>query len=184
MKPPCGRWAIPFTSEVNLNGISSSDSGRGGALMAHGGAEPQSCRLRPIEDVRMGEVRDRYGLTARAVRFYEERGLISATRDRWNRRRFDAKACEQLRIIALLRRANLSLCEVADVLARRDRSEAAGCARTALDARRRQLHREIAQVEDVLSELTAPAPNLSDYTPRQTRLGRPPRIEPSLAVKA
>jgi len=57
-----------------------------------------------------------FGLTARAIRHYEQYGLVSSYRDANNRRNFDARARDRLRMIAELRAAGLSLREVAPVL--------------------------------------------------------------------
>jgi DNA-binding transcriptional MerR regulator len=57
-----------------------------------------------------------FSLTPRAIRFYEERGLISPTRDRKNRRVFDSAARRRLKLIAELRRAGLPLWEIAALL--------------------------------------------------------------------
>ena len=50
-----------------------------------------------------------FGLTARALRFYEEKGLIEAHRDRLNCRYYDATARNRLEWIARLRREGLTL---------------------------------------------------------------------------
>jgi DNA-binding transcriptional MerR regulator len=57
------------------------------------------------------------GLTQRAIRYYEQRGLIRPTRDHGNRRAFDQDARRKLFLIALLRRAGLSVEDVVQVLA-------------------------------------------------------------------
>ena len=48
-------------------------------------------------------------LTPRAVRFYEQRGLVSPDRDSHGRRLYSAEAFARLEVIAEARRANLSL---------------------------------------------------------------------------
>ena len=61
-----------------------------------------------------------YGLTARALRFYEERGLIEARRDRLNARYYDPDARRRLDWIAPLRRAGVSLEDIRQVLRAED----------------------------------------------------------------
>ncbi len=60
-------------------------------------------------------------LTPRAVRFYEQRGLLSPDRDAHGRRRYGAEAMARLEIIARARRAGLSLDSIGAVLAAGDR---------------------------------------------------------------
>ena len=44
----------------------------------------------------LGEVMRRLDLTARAIRYYEELGLVQAGRDQLNRRRYDEDALARL----------------------------------------------------------------------------------------
>jgi len=62
------------------------------------------------------DMMQRFNLTARAIRFYEERGLIEVSRDRQNWRRYDRKAQARLAIIALCRQAGLSLGDASEIL--------------------------------------------------------------------
>ena len=57
-----------------------------------------------------------FTLTPRAIRFYEERGLIRPERDRMNRRIFDGAVRRRLKVIADLRRAGLPLWEIGALL--------------------------------------------------------------------
>lgn len=57
-----------------------------------------------------------FHLTPRAVRYYEQLGLIRPGRDRQNQRRYPAEARQRLAIIADLRRAHLSLATIQRVL--------------------------------------------------------------------
>ena len=56
------------------------------------------------------------GLTPRAIRLYDEMGLVETTRDFRNQRRFGAKARADLLLIATLRRAGLGLRAIQEVL--------------------------------------------------------------------
>jgi DNA-binding transcriptional MerR regulator len=66
--------------------------------------------------VTIGQLCSLFSLTPRAIRFYEERGLVTVARDGRNRRIFDHQARQRLQFIADLRRARLSLHEIRDVL--------------------------------------------------------------------
>jgi DNA-binding transcriptional MerR regulator len=103
--------------------------------------------------VTIGQLCSLFNLTPRAIRFYEERGLVSPTRDGRNRRIFDHHAGRRLQLIADLRRAGLSLHEIRDVLDEVDGDEAQlkqqvlaklAAQLQALDATRQDLVRTIA----------------------------------------
>ena len=64
----------------------------------------------------IGEAIELYGLTARALRYYETLGLVSAQRDRWNRRCYDAVARRRLEWIAQFRKIGLGLAEIEALL--------------------------------------------------------------------
>ena len=66
--------------------------------------------------VTIGELCSLFGLTPRAIRFYEERGLVTASRDARNRRIFDRRARRRLQFIADLRQAALPLNDIRDLL--------------------------------------------------------------------
>ncbi|MBI1196795.1 MAG: MerR family transcriptional regulator [Phenylobacterium sp.] len=57
-----------------------------------------------------------YGLTPRAIRYYEVCGLIDSQRDEANRRTFGVHARDRLLLIARLRNAGLRLNEFAPIL--------------------------------------------------------------------
>ena len=65
----------------------------------------------------IGEVARRSGLTASALRFYEEKGLIRSTGRRGLRRLFDPGVLERLALISLGRAAGFSLDEIARLFA-------------------------------------------------------------------
>ncbi len=75
--------------------------------------------FKPISAARVimtAEASRRFGLTPRAMRYYEERGLIDVDRDWQNRRCYDEAAQQRLAWIATLRSARLPLRDVEDVL--------------------------------------------------------------------
>jgi DNA-binding transcriptional MerR regulator len=71
-------------------------------------------------NITLGEVMRRLDLTARAIRYYEELGLVRARRDQLNRRRYDEDAVSRLAAIAEFRRAGLSLDDISSILSRQD----------------------------------------------------------------
>jgi DNA-binding transcriptional MerR regulator len=73
-------------------------------------------RFRSGEAASAHQVGKLFGLTPRAVRYYEERGLVIPSRDHANKRWFDAGARRRLQLIAQLRRCRLSIAEIADIL--------------------------------------------------------------------
>ena len=108
-----------------------------------------------------------FGLTARALRFYEEKGLVEARRDRLNARYYDPVARNRLEWIARLRKAGVSLPDIEDVLGADEDGKGRECAMRKLERRREALKAELTQLDDVLTELQAPR---SDGSAR--RLGR------------
>lgn len=100
------------------------------------------------------------GLTPRAVRFYEQRGLLSPERDAQGRRRYGPEAMARLEIIARARRAGLSLDSIGAILAAGDRDGAA--ARDVLMAdlcadRLRELDAERAELLSIVGGLARPS---------------------------
>lgn len=80
------------------------------------------CSLRaPARSVTIGEVRRRTGMTIRAIRFYEEKGLIASARDGRGQRRYDTPTVERLLFIGQARQAGLQIAEIRRLLAIGDR---------------------------------------------------------------
>ncbi len=89
-----------------------------------------------------------FGLTLRAIRFYEERGLVEAKRDRKNHRYYDAEGRRRLGWIAELRNAGLTLERIEAVFKFEDaQRSSADIALTELEARRVQLLADLRRVE-------------------------------------
>lgn len=65
----------------------------------------------------IGTVAHRAGLSVPALRYYEERGLITAVRDGGGRRRFPRHVLRRLAVIAAGQKVGLSLADIADALA-------------------------------------------------------------------
>jgi MerR family redox-sensitive transcriptional activator SoxR len=63
----------------------------------------------PGDELTIGEVSARSGVPASALRFYERRGLIAATRSDGNHRRYDRSVLRRLAFIQAGRAAGISL---------------------------------------------------------------------------
>jgi DNA-binding transcriptional MerR regulator len=70
-----------------------------------------------MADLDINEVAKRSGIPASALRFYEEKGLVSSVGRRGLRRLFDRKVLERLALISLGRSAGFSLDEMAKMFA-------------------------------------------------------------------
>jgi DNA-binding transcriptional MerR regulator len=108
--------------------------------------------VRQLPNMAMGAALRLFGLTARAIRFYEEKGLIEARRDERNHRYFDDKARRRLALITELRAAGLSLADIREVLAAEERSgRGRDWAFAKLQRRRDAVRSELDRVEAALS---------------------------------
>ncbi|MCR5874521.1 MerR family transcriptional regulator [Phenylobacterium sp. J426] len=95
-----------------------------------------------------------FGMTPRALRFYEEKGLIEARRDRLNHRYYDGWTRQKLAWISRLRSVSLPLRDIRQVLEADQRSGAGSqLALRKLLARREELARELAAAESLLPSL-------------------------------
>jgi DNA-binding transcriptional MerR regulator len=70
-----------------------------------------------MADLDINEVAKRSGIPASALRFYEEKGLVSSVGRRGLRRLFDRKVLERLALISLGRSVGFSLDEMAKMFA-------------------------------------------------------------------
>jgi DNA-binding transcriptional MerR regulator len=70
-----------------------------------------------VADLEINQVAKRSGVPASALRFYEEKGLVSPVGRRGLRRLFDPSVLERLALIALGRSAGFSLDEIAQMFA-------------------------------------------------------------------
>ncbi|WP_121257879.1 redox-sensitive transcriptional activator SoxR [Nocardioides ferulae] len=64
----------------------------------------------------IGQLAERSGVAPSAIRFYEERGLLRATRTAGNQRRYEQATLRRLAFIRTAQRVGLSLEEVASAL--------------------------------------------------------------------
>lgn len=105
------------------------------------------------------DARAMFGLSARALRYYEERGLVRAERDGTNARWYDAVARRRLAWIAKLRHA-VPLDEIAEII-RADEAEPGQGRVVALgriQLRRVSLEDELARIYAIANEMSAEGP--------------------------
>ena len=69
------------------------------------------------EELPIGAVAARAGVNVSALRFYEERGLISSRRSEGGQRRYDRSVLRRLAFIQVAQRVGLTLEEIGDALA-------------------------------------------------------------------
>jgi DNA-binding transcriptional MerR regulator len=110
----------------------------------------------------IGQAVQFYGLTPRALRFYEERGLIDVARDGRNRRWYDAVARRRLAWISRLRTAGLSLGDIQAVLRADEKGgDPVRCAALQLEHRRKELEDELERVVAQLIALQSKSPTVA-----------------------
>jgi len=113
--------------------------------------------------VTLGAAMRELGLTARALRYYEEVGLVEADRDRLNCRRYDERAMGRLRLIAQFRQAGLDVRDIRLILDQREESDApdgyVDCAIAKLKERLDVLEAERRNLQEALSALQQPGKN-------------------------
>jgi DNA-binding transcriptional MerR regulator len=106
--------------------------------------------------ITLGEICNMFNLTPRALRFYEEKGLVRTERNDVGWRSYSPEARRRLDWIAQLRAAGVSLPDIRQVL---DADEPSGArAQLALEklaARREALTRSLAAVEALDARLEA-----------------------------
>lgn len=67
-------------------------------------------------DLTIGQLAELAGVSVSGLRFYEDRGLIRASRSRGNQRRFSRDKIRQVGIIRMAHHAGIPLAEIADAL--------------------------------------------------------------------
>ncbi|MGH1494046.1 MAG: redox-sensitive transcriptional activator SoxR, partial [Acidimicrobiales bacterium] len=69
------------------------------------------------ETLSIGSVAERSGLKVTALRFYEDRGLISSHRNDGNQRRYNRDVLRRLAVIAAAQHVGFTLNEISEMLA-------------------------------------------------------------------
>ncbi|MFL5296139.1 MAG: MerR family transcriptional regulator [Phenylobacterium sp.] len=95
----------------------------------------------------IGVVSDALGLTPRAIRHYEEHGLVALPRDGRNRRLFDTRTRAVLQFVAHLRRADVPLAEIRRLLRERPAGHWIEAGRASLSRRREEISRQLVELE-------------------------------------
>ncbi len=105
-------------------------------------------KLRVLAGLSMADAQRLYGVTARALRLYDDWGLVQASRGRQNQRFFDGEARRRLEWIVKLRAVGVSLADIRDVLdAKQDSRCELAIARAKLDARRAELAEQLVAID-------------------------------------
>jgi MerR family copper efflux transcriptional regulator len=105
--------------------------------------------------MRIGAVAQQAGLSTKAIRYYESIGVLAQPdRTASGYRDYTPETCERLRFIRSAQAVGLSLGEIREILAYRDRGETP-CSHVRELIRRRatQIDQEIAQLETMRTEL-------------------------------
>jgi DNA-binding transcriptional MerR regulator len=114
--------------------------------------------LMPIENRphQIGELAEKFGITLRTIRFYEQKGLIEPRRVGARTRIYGIDEVARLGLIVTLRRFRFTVDEIADLLALRDTLGADAFPPRLVEAlakRRAELDDEIAELQIVRAEL-------------------------------
>jgi MerR family transcriptional regulator, redox-sensitive transcriptional activator SoxR len=70
-----------------------------------------------VKDLTIGELSERSGVAASAIRYYEERGLVSSRRTAGNQRRYPRATLRRLAFVRTAQRVGLALDEIEAALA-------------------------------------------------------------------
>ncbi|WJK37984.1 MerR family transcriptional regulator [Solwaraspora sp. WMMA2065] len=103
--------------------------------------------------MRIGELADRAGVSTRALRYYEEQGLLVAQRSPAGQRRYSESAVERVRLIQRLYAANLSSRTIADLMPCVDAKVNTPESRARLAAERDRIDARIAELTAARSRL-------------------------------
>lgn len=106
----------------------------------------------------IGELADRFGISLRTIRFYEQRGLIAPERADPHTRLFDGEDVARLGFIVTCRRLGLTVDAIADLLVARDVEPAKvfeATLRTALTAHIETLDAAIVDLQNQRSYATS-----------------------------
>lgn len=128
--------------------------------------------VEPLQTYTIGDLCNEFELTARAIRFYEEQGLISPARDR-DRRVYSPADRQRLDFIARGRRVGLSIPQIRQILNAREEDGEEAQSRLALsifDDQLRELSEQEAQIQRMIATLHAERERLLNRIPGE----RPP----------
>ncbi|NEE00803.1 MerR family transcriptional regulator [Phytoactinopolyspora halotolerans] len=103
--------------------------------------------------MRIGEVARRSGVSVRALRYYEEQGLLTSDRTPGGHREYAADAVDRVRFYQQLYAAGLPSRRIAELLPCIDTGTTTAEQRAMLDAERARLQGRIAELTDALARL-------------------------------
>lgn len=138
------------------------------------------------EELPIGAVSARSGLSVSAIRFYEDKGLVTSTRTAGGQRRYSRDVLRRLAFIQVAQRVGLSLDEIGEALAtlpadaaptRRDWTDLSAAWRSRLDGRIRMLEALRDQLDSCIGCgcLSLSRCRLSNPGDRAAALGAGPR---------
>jgi len=119
--------------------------------------------------MRIGELAERSGLTAKTLRFYEQAGVLpQPRRDKSGYRDYDDEALSRLGFVKAAQAAGLTLSEIRQIIALREQ-EGAPCAHVAelLDAHAAELDRRIADLTALRQQVLQLRDRSKDVDPSQ-----------------
>jgi DNA-binding transcriptional MerR regulator len=129
--------------------------------------------IRTFDCLSMGDAARLFGATPRALRFYEESGLVNAERDGANHRFYESAARKRLFWISVLRAGGVSIRNIRAILvAEQEQGCGLQCAMDKLQAVRAKLERELESVERAVDGLPQ-LPRLGAMDAAQTPALRP-----------
>ena len=105
--------------------------------------------------MRIGDVAARAGVSVRALRYYEEQGLLTAGRTGSGQRRYAAEAVDRVRLIQQLYGAGLSSRTIAGLLPCVDAQVSTAESRATLAAERDRIDAQIAELTATRDRLDA-----------------------------
>ena len=129
--------------------------------------------IRHLSQLSLQGAMRQFGLTARALRYYEEIGLLEAQRDRINHRSYGPQARRRLEWIAPLRAAGLGIDDIRAVI-QAEETEGRGrdFAVARLQARRTTLCRAMTDVDAAIGAYDPTRAPKSEVRPRRETSGR------------
>jgi len=102
----------------------------------------------------IGQVARRLGLTLRALRFYESRGLITPVR-RGSTRLYGPKDVERIAVIVKAKKLGLTLTAIGQILGNENAGQTLRISRETCLAQIAALERKLAETQEALAELRA-----------------------------
>lgn len=105
--------------------------------------------------MRIGEAANRSGVSPRAMRYYEERGLVTSQRSAAGQRHYSQEVVARVRLIQLLYAAGLTSTAVAELLPCIHTGVPTQAQRTLLGVERDRLERKVAELVETRQRLDA-----------------------------